>query len=98
MAVLPNIFVGRVTDDPFFQVGEEEISLKEMCDVWQKPLESVFPTKTNATKHNVSQPLYRTNDIYVKIKLQFQRYLFQYSQEQTVNTILQRHSAAQEQK
>ena len=65
MAVLPNIFVGRVTDDPFFQVGEEEISLKEMCDVWQKPLESVFPTKTNATKHNVSQPLYRTNDIYV---------------------------------
>ena len=65
MAVLPNIFVGRVTDDSFFQVGEEEISLKEMCDVWQKPLESVFPTKTNATKHNVSQPLYRTNDIYV---------------------------------
>ena len=45
--------------------NEEEISLKEMCDVWQKPLESVFPTKTNATKHNVSQPLYRTNDIYV---------------------------------
>ena len=65
MSALPNAFVGRVTDDPFFQVGEEEISLKEMCDTWQAPLESVFPTKTNEGKHNVSQPLYRTNDIYV---------------------------------
>ena len=65
MSTLPNTFVGRVTDDPFFQVGEEEISLKEMCDTWQAPLESVFPTKTNEGKHNVSQPLYRTNDIYV---------------------------------
>lgn len=89
MSALPNAFVGRVTDDPFFQVGEEEISLKEMCDTWQAPLESVF-LKTNEGKHNVSQPLYRTNDIYVcKNKVAVPKYLFQYFLEQTANMTLQ---------
>ncbi|MDD7210628.1 MAG: phosphoribosylformylglycinamidine synthase [Lachnospiraceae bacterium] len=65
MTVLPCTFVGRITDDRYIQTATDKISLKEMRDVWQEPLESVFPTKTGQRKRNVSQPLYRKGQVYV---------------------------------
>ncbi len=65
MTELPCTFVGRITEDRYFQIGTEAFPLKEMRDVWQEPLESVFPTQTGAGKRNVSQPLYHTNHIHI---------------------------------
>ena len=58
-------YIGSITDDPYISVGDTKIDLEEMVDTWEEPLESVFPTKTKERRHNVSEPLYRTNDIYV---------------------------------
>ena len=40
--------IGEVTAEPVFEVGGEKIALEEALAAWQKPLEGVFPTRTNA--------------------------------------------------
>ncbi|MDO5145947.1 MAG: phosphoribosylformylglycinamidine synthase [Eubacteriales bacterium] len=59
------LYVGRVTEEECIVYGEVEIRLREMLQAWEAPLESVFPTRTNAGRHNVSQPLYRGGQVYV---------------------------------
>ncbi len=39
--------IGVVTDKPCFEYNGECVSLDEALDAWQKPLEGVFPTRTN---------------------------------------------------
>ncbi|KWW31718.1 MAG: phosphoribosylformylglycinamidine synthase [bacterium P3] len=56
--------IGRVTDDPCFELGGECIALTEALAAWQKPLEGVFPTRTVGSKSgerkadNVNTPLF----------------------------------------
>ena len=40
--------IGTVTAEPVFEVAGEKITLDEALAAWQKPLEGVFPTRTNA--------------------------------------------------
>ena len=58
-------YIGSVTEDETIHVAGEEITFHEMRDAWEGTLESVFPTKTGAGTHNVSQPLYRKGQVYV---------------------------------
>ena len=59
------VYVGSVSDDKNVNVAGKVITYHELRDAWTSPLESVFPTKTDAGTHNVSQPLYRKGQIYV---------------------------------
>ncbi len=58
-------YIGSITDDRQIHVGDVDIDYDEMVDAWEGTLESVFPTKTKERARNVSEPLYRTNDIYI---------------------------------
>ena len=40
--------IGVVTDNPYFEYKGERVSIEEAIAAWQKPLEAVFPTRTNA--------------------------------------------------
>ncbi len=57
------VYLGIITDERTISFGDTEISLKELQQAWEAPLESVFPTKTGEKNHNVSQPLYRKGQI-----------------------------------
>ncbi len=59
--------VGRITDRKYYEIGKDiEISLEEMLECWESPLEKVFPTKTPFVKKNKSTPLFNTRgNIYV---------------------------------
>ena len=39
--------IGRVTDNPYFEYKGERVSIDDALAAWQKPLEGVFPTRTN---------------------------------------------------
>ena len=51
--------IGRVIDEPVIEVAGERIALDEAIAAWQKPLESVFPTRSNAP----IQPIQQTKPI-----------------------------------
>ena len=40
--------IGEVTAEPFFEVGNEKITIDEALAAWQKTLEGVFPTRTGS--------------------------------------------------
>ena len=46
------IELGEVTDNAVFEVNREKIELEVALAVWQKPLESVFPTRTTRVGNN----------------------------------------------
>lgn len=39
--------IGLVSDNPYFEFNGNSISVEEALNAWQKPLEGVFPTRTN---------------------------------------------------
>jgi phosphoribosylformylglycinamidine synthase len=39
--------IGRVTDNPYFEYKGQRVSIDHALDAWQKPLEGVFPTRSN---------------------------------------------------
>ena len=57
--------VGQVIDEKEIQVKDVTISLEEMLETWEAPLESVFPTKTKSGNADVTKPLYTDGQIYV---------------------------------
>ena len=59
--------IGEVTTEPYFEVDGEKISLEEALAVWQKPLESVFPTRSGATVEDIKdfKDVKDFKDIYV---------------------------------
>ena len=46
--------IGVVTDKPCFEYNGECVSLDEALDAWQKPLEGVFPTRSNNPQSAIS--------------------------------------------
>lgn len=40
------VILGETIPEPVIKVNDVEISIKDMVNAWQKPLEKVFPTKT----------------------------------------------------
>jgi phosphoribosylformylglycinamidine synthase len=58
------IYVGRVSNTKKTTVAKQVMSCQEMENVWEKPLESVFPSKTASGPKNVSRPLYQKGQIY----------------------------------
>ncbi len=46
--------IGRVTDNPYFEYKGERVSIDEALAAWQKPLEGVFPTRTNTPIQPIS--------------------------------------------
>ena len=38
--------LGKTTEEPAITIGETVLSITELADLWQEPLEKVFPTKT----------------------------------------------------
>ncbi len=56
--------IGVVTDKPFFEYKGERISIEDALAAWQKPLEGVFPTRTNQVesgKMKVESPLFKAS-------------------------------------
>lgn len=62
---LPGQHIGTVTKDAVFLVDGETISLEDMIKTWQAPLESVFPTKTQAGGGDCTRPAYKDGQIYI---------------------------------
>jgi len=56
--------VAQTIDSPYIQIKNEEISLKDLIDVWQKPLSKVFPEKVVTTKENCETFEYKTKTVY----------------------------------
>lgn len=63
--------IGQVKSNPTFSYGAIEIPLDEALETWQKPLESVFPTKskqtnTESSKHTeVKSTIFEQKEIYI---------------------------------
>ena len=43
-AVPGGLILGRVTEEPLFTLGEEQLSLRELLEIYESRLESVYPT------------------------------------------------------
>ena len=58
---IPGLLIGEITEKHEFVFGEESVSLDEAIETWTKPLENVFPTKSEG-----SQEILDTTHNYVK--------------------------------
>ena len=59
--------IGEVTAEPLFEVGGEKIALDEALAAWQKPLEGVFPIRTENGKRKtesetIETPLFKAEN------------------------------------
>ena len=55
--------IGRTTEDAVIRWKEEELSLEDLLDAWQAPLEKVFPTKTAQTPEgNIPSSVFENTD------------------------------------
>jgi phosphoribosylformylglycinamidine synthase len=57
--------VGRVLEEKEFVYGDMKISMEEALEIWNAPLEKVFPTQTGAQPEAVESKLYDAKEIYV---------------------------------
>ncbi len=57
--------IGEVTDRGTFEYGSVTIPLEEALESWTRPLEAVFPTKSNVAKGEVSDTCYRADHVYI---------------------------------
>ena len=62
---IPGLMLGEVTDKHEFVFGDEVVTLEEAIDTWQKPLEKVFPTRSegdqsivDTTRHYIKGNIY----------------------------------------
>ena len=55
--------LGKTTNNEFISVNGEEISINEMLDVWQKPLEKVFPTQTDGNVAKTEEFMFNNRNI-----------------------------------
>ena len=56
--------VGTVTAEGF-TYGDVSVSGEEALSSWKKPLEKVFPTKSNNNKDKVDTPIYKADSIHI---------------------------------
>ena len=47
---IPSLLLGEITTTPELVLGNEVVPLKEAADAWTKPLEEVFPTRSEGTQ------------------------------------------------
>jgi phosphoribosylformylglycinamidine synthase len=57
--------VGTLKEEAVISFGGEDVLLSDMLAAWQAPLESVFPTRTNAAASDCEREAYRGGQIYV---------------------------------
>ena len=57
--------IGQVTEEASIVYGDLVLSLTELLDAWEAPLEKVFPTKTKSGKDIVDRPLYTEGQMYI---------------------------------
>ena len=62
---IPGLMLGEVTDKHEFVFGDEVVTLEEAIDTWKKPLEKVFPTRSegdqsivDTTRHYIKGNIY----------------------------------------
>ncbi|MDY2727164.1 MAG: phosphoribosylformylglycinamidine synthase subunit PurQ, partial [Anaerostipes faecalis] len=63
---IPGLLIGEVTKKHEFVFGDEVVTLEDALNTWKKPLESVFPTKSEGSQDtlNISRT-YNKGNIYV---------------------------------
>ena len=63
---IPGLLIGEITEKREFVFGDEVVTLEEAIDTWQKPLEKVFPTKSEGSQNIVDTTRhYIKGNIYV---------------------------------
>ena len=63
---IPGLMLGEVTDKHEFVFGDEVVTLEEAIDTWKKPLEKVFPTRSEGDQSIVATTRHYTKgNIYV---------------------------------
>ena len=63
---IPGLMLGEVTDKHEFVFGDEVVTLEEAIDTWKKPLEKVFPTRSEGDQSIVDTTRHYTKgNIYV---------------------------------
>ena len=62
---IPGLMLGEITDKHEFVFGDEVVTLEEAIDTWKKPLEKVFPTRSegdqsivDTTRHYIKGNIY----------------------------------------
>ena len=63
---IPGLMLGEITDKHEFVFGDEVVTLEEAIDTWKKPLEKVFPTRSEGDQSIVATTRHYTKgNIYV---------------------------------
>ncbi len=62
---LDYVELGRTTNTPFISIKGIEIELKEALSIWEKPLESVFPSVAKAYTNEIKDEIFETKNIYI---------------------------------
>ena len=63
---IPGLLIGEITEKHEIVFGDEVVTLEEAIDTWQKPLEKVFPTKSEGSQNIVDTTRHYTKgNIYV---------------------------------
>ncbi len=63
---IPGLLIGEITEKHEFVFGDEVVTLEEAIDTWQKPLEKIFPTKSEGSQNIVDTTRhYIKGNIYV---------------------------------
>lgn len=65
------ILLGKASDSEYIKLGERELSLNEAREIWEKPLENVFPTGIKEENNDVAmQPGFYKRNVFTPIKLE----------------------------
>ncbi len=63
---IPGLLLGEITKKHEFVFGEEVISMEDALEAWTKPLESVFPTKSEGKQESLNMGrIYTKGNVYV---------------------------------
>ena len=61
---IPSLLLGEITTTPELVLGNEVVPLKEAVDAWTKPLEEVFPTRSEGSQDVVETRNYTKGKAY----------------------------------
>ncbi len=63
---IPGLMIGEVTRKHEFVLGDEVVALEDALDAWKKPLESVYPTKSEGSQDTLNMTRsYTKGNVYV---------------------------------
>lgn len=60
---IEHVFLGITQDEPVIKINGVEIKIDECIERWERPLEKVFPTRTEKVQGVPSKSLYEKNNI-----------------------------------